>query len=108
MKKIVFLMILCMSGCDPPERELPPLPPPEVQVTIHEDTETVWSEINVSYHGQSGAAPFDPMTLWANIKLNNLEEVQNYRKQAEFLLLRLTEIEEKMQSKQPKEGEGNE
>ena len=113
MKKVDYvimagLLVFCLSGCSSESKVYLPLPPPEVQVTIHEDTESVWAELSMSYHGEKyvkGEAI--PETKWANIKLNSLKELQRYRKQAEFLLLRLTEIEEKMRAKQPKKkGEG--
>ena len=81
----LVLCMLCISGC---EEVIPPPPIPKIEVEAHDTTEQ--SGVTVKYYDHHTHG--NPTT----VTLNSPEEVEEYKKQVEFLLKQLEDAERKM------------
>ena len=93
MRRILFVAaLLTMVGCNQPK----PKPPPAPSISVEEIDTTEYTGVTVYYKYHSrpqNSAPY--------VTLNSPEEIQEYRKQVEFLLKRLDEAEGRMNVHEP-------
>lgn len=92
MNKLILVLLVFCIGCKPkPKPNLPPPPPklPLIQYELIENVDGVEFKITYFFHYNNGEN-------WVNTKLMNLEDVARYKKQVEFLLVQLEEVEKKM------------
>lgn len=84
--------LLAQSGCEVPVA--PPPPKPTIMVEQFETNES--SSLKVSYVNHYWSTSEQP-----HIIINNLDELNHYRKEVEFLMKRLDEAEQKMNIREP-------
>ena len=87
---IIGILMPLIHGC------VTPSPPPIPTIAVEEYDSASSTSVTISFHGtykHDGAPPY--------VELNNVEEVQAYMQEVEFLLSRLEETERRMNIHEP-------
>lgn len=91
MNRLILVLLIFCIGCPKPAPKPTPPPPPAplIQCDLYENVDGIEIKVNYFYHYNNNKA-------WVNVDLKNLEEVQKYKKQVEFLLTQLEDFEKRM------------
>lgn len=89
-----FIMLI-VGGCGDPNVPKPPPPKPKITITVIENSEK--HEIKILYENHE--IGFRTSPGWAMVSFSTSEDAAHYREQLEFAVVKLKEIEEKINSK---------
>jgi len=93
MKKLILIAAcLAVAGCK--QEPAPPPPKPSIEVEMTDNTE--WTGMTVYFRHHTVGQQTGPY-----VTLNTPQDIQDYKKQVEFLLKRLDEAETKMNIHEP-------
>ena len=98
----ICLLSLCFTGCDPPQPPPKPkpgiLPPPQIEVEITETLKEL--SVSITFQGPEATQPEAQVRKRVPLILHLKEdELDDYRKEVEFLLGKLNEAQQKQEKR---------